>query len=50
MTAKVGETGVMGTTGGELTIRGAKKAGGLMDGSGKMGMVSGVGPLLSGLE
>ena len=46
---KVGEAGVMGMMGGELTMRGAKKAGRLTEGSGKMGTVSGVGLLLSGL-
>ena len=46
---KVGEAEVMGMMGGELTMRGAKKAGRLTEGSGKMGTVSGVGPLLSGL-
>ena len=46
---KMGEAGVTGTMGSESTISGARKAGGLTEGSGKMGMVSGAGASLFGL-
>ena len=45
----MGEAEVMGMTGSESTIRGAKKAGGLTEGSGKTGMVRWMVGLLSGL-
>lgn len=46
---KTSEAGVMGTTGSESTMSGARKVGELTEGSGKTGMVSRAGASLFGL-
>ena len=49
MAIKLGEAGVTGTTGGESTMSRVRKAGGLTEGSGKMGTVRWLVGLLSRL-